>query len=180
MIRVGEEIKKQLDKAGIVTIQDKTQHDNPSYNAGYDRSAATIKKYLKEYPSIEVVLDIHRDAITKDDGTKIKPTATILGKKAAQIMICAGCQDGPVTGYKDWEYNLRFALQIQKQCSDSYMGLARPMLFLSKKYNEYLCRGSLLIEMGSDSNTLNEAIYSGELLGKSLATVLGNLQKGKK
>ncbi|OJU15126.1 MAG: hypothetical protein BGN88_03010 [Clostridiales bacterium 43-6] len=176
MVRVGEEIKKQLDAAGIVTIHDKTQHDYPSYNGGYERSAATTKKYLKQYPSIDVVLDIHRDAITRDDGTKIKPTAVIGGKKAAQIMICAGCQDDKVTGFPDWQHNLRFALRLQKQCNDSYSGLVRPMYFVSKKYNEYLSRGSLLLEMGSDSNTLEEAVYSGKLLGISLAKVLNTLE----
>ena len=172
VVRVGAEIKKQLDAAGIVTVQDTTQHDYPSYGGSYERSAETIKKYLDKYPSIQVVLDVHRDAITKDGGVKTKPTAEINGKKAAQIMICAGCQEGAVSGFENWMENMRLALRLQRQCETDYPGLNRSIYFIGKKYNEYLLPGSLLIEMGSEANTLEEASYSGELLGKALVEVL--------
>ena len=173
---VGDAIARQLSAAQIVTLHDKTMHDYPSYTGGYERSAATIKSYLKKYPTIQVVLDIHRDAVTYDNGDMVKPTAGIGGKKAAQIMICAGRQDGKVTQYPNWRQNLRFALRLQQSCETDYPGLARPLYFVSKRYNEYLLPGSLLIEMGSEGNTLEEAVYAGELLGKSLAKLLGTLK----
>lgn len=173
---VGAEIAKHLNAAGISTLHDKTLHDHPSYSGGYERSAATIKSYLKKHPSLQVILDIHRDAITYDNGDKVKPTAEIGGKKAAQIMICAGRQDGKVTEFPNWRQNFRFALRIQQACETEYPGLARPIYFVSKRYNEYLLPGSLLIEMGSEGNTLSEAIYSAELLSKALIKVLDTLQ----
>ena len=175
MNAVGDELAKVLNAAGFKTVHDKTLHDYPSYNGGYNRSLKTIQNQLKKYPTIKVALDLHRDAIERDDGTKIKPVASIGGKQAAQIMIAAGCQDGDVKGFPNWKQNFRFALQIQKQCAADYPNLARPIYFIDKKYNEFVMPGSLLIEMGTDGNTLEEAKYSAQLLGNSLVKVLKTL-----
>ena len=132
---------------------------------------------MKKYPSIKVVLDIHRDSIQEDDGTRIKPTAEINGKKAAQIMIVCGC--GEVSSkltVPDWKSNYRFALRLQQQLDSSSPGLARPVQLVDKQYNEQVSHGSLMINIGTDVSTLDEAVYSGQLLGQSLSTVLKNLQ----
>jgi len=176
VVRVGDAIAKELNDAGILTLHDETVHDYPSYSGAYDRSAETVQKYLDKYPSIQVVLDVHRDAITSDSGVKTKPTAEINGKKAAQIMIISGCEEYPITDYPDWEMNLRFALRIQRQLEASFPTLARPLYFAARHYNQQMTHGSLLIEMGSDGNTLEEAVYSGELLGRALAELLGTLK----
>ncbi len=172
MVRVGDEIVEQLEKAGIGVIHDTTIHDT-TYSGAYSRSEAKIEEYMEKYPSLQVILDIHRDAIKNPDtGVMTKPTAEINGKKAAQIMIVSGCEDGGVTGFPDWEYNLRFALNLQKECEDKYPGLVRPLFFCSRQYNMHKSHCSLLIEMGSDANTLDEAAYSGRLLGDALASLL--------
>lgn len=170
---VGEEIAKVLNANGIVTIHDTTQHDNPSYNGAYDRSLETINYYLEKYPSIKVVLDIHRDGIGTDT-EKSKPVFTVDGKKAAQIMILAGYEYDTSLDFDDWEYNLRFALQIQDTAESMYPGMTRPLYFNDFMYNMNVNTGSLLIEIGSDSNTLEEARYSGYLLGNVLSEVLEN------
>lgn len=170
---VGDEIAKQLNNAGIVTIHDKTQHDNPSYSGAYDRSLETINSYLEKYPSIKVVLDIHRDGIGTDT-EKTKPVFTVNGKKAAQIMILSGYNYDDSEEFKDWEYNLRFALQIQSTAEKMYPDMVRPLYFADFMYNMNVNTGSLLIEVGSDSNTLEEVRYSGYLLGNVLSEVLKN------
>lgn len=172
---VGDEIEKQLKAAGIGVIHDTTYHDYPAYNGSYDRSVVTMANYLKKYPSIQVTLDIHRDAMSRSDGTQLKPTATVAGKKAAQIMIISGCDDTGDLGFPNWEYNLRLAVRLQKSLSDLYPGLARPLDFCARRYNENMTKGSLLVEFGTNTNTLDEAKYSGELFGKSLAAVLNGL-----
>lgn len=176
VVAVGNKIAEELRKAGVGVIHDPAVHDNPSYTGAYDRSRETVQKLLEKYPSIQVVLDIHRDAITQDDGTKVKPTVEINGKKAAQIMIITGCEEGNVTNYPNWEMNLRFGLRLQKTIAEDYPGLARPYDFAVKHYNQDLTPGSMLIEMGSEANTLEEAKYSGELVGKSLGKLLGTLK----
>ncbi len=169
IISVGNQIEKQLTAAGIITLHDKTLHDYPSYNGSYDRSAKTIKEYLKEYPSIKVVLDIHRDAIERD-GSRLSAVATIDGKDAAQVMIISGCDDGTMD-YPNWKSNLRFAARLQNEMETLYPGLTRPVMFCYRRYNQNLSTGSLLLEIGSHGNTLAEAQYTGELVGKSLVSL---------
>lgn len=170
---VGEEIAKQLNSAGIVTIHDTTLHDYPSYSGAYDRSLETINEYLEKYPTIKVVLDIHRDGIGTDT-EKYKPVFTADGKKAAQVMILAGYNYDGSEEFSNWEYNLRFALKIQDEASRLYPEMVRPLNFADYMYNMNVNTGSLLIEVGSESNTLEEARYAGFLLGKVLCVVLSS------
>lgn len=171
MCRVGEEIAKQLTEAGIGVIHDTTLHDYPQYNGSYERSAVTVKAYLKKYPTIKVVLDVHRDAIQPDDNTVIAPATTIDGKSCAQVMIISGADNGKLNMPK-YKENLKFAAALQAQMEGDYPTLTRPVMFAYRKYNQDLTTGSLLLEMGSHGNSLDEAIYCGELVGKSLAKTL--------
>ena len=172
MISVSNVFAKTLEKAGIGVIHDTTQYDRDSYSGSYERCRTATEKILKKYPSICVVLDLHRDSITYDNGTKLRPVTQINGKTAAQIMICTGSNSGRVTGYDNWLSNFRFAIRLQKACETKYKNLARPLYFVSKKYNHDLSNGSLLIEIGSEANALDEAKYSAELCANALIDVL--------
>ena len=171
--RVGTAIAAEIEKAGYAVIHDKTIHDT-TYSGAYPNSRKAIQSWLEKYPSIQVVLDVHRDAIQVSGGVKIKPIAEINGKKAAQIMIISGCQEegNNVENFPDWAQNLTFAVQLQKQMEDMYPGLTRPIYFSPRKYNMDLTHCSLLMEMGSDANTLEEAVYSGRMLGTAVAKML--------
>ena len=171
VVRVGDEIENELKKAGFCVIHDKTIHDR-KYTGAYDHSRVSVKDYLKKYPTIQVVLDVHRDAIHPDNNRKIKPVTKIDGKKAAQVMIITGAEEGRVTNFPDWEYNLRFALRLQKTVCDMYPTLMRPVFFSQRKYVMDLSHNNVLIEMGSDVNTLEEAAYSGRLIGSALSKML--------
>lgn len=177
VVRVGDEIAEQLENAGFKVIHDKEIYDK-SYSGAYDRSLAMIEKYLKEYPSIVVTLDVHRDAIHYDSGVKCKPTAVINGKKAAQIMIITGCEYDGVEDFPEWRKNLTFAVALQNAVQSDYEGLMRPVFFCGRKYNMNVTPCSLLLEFGTDANTLDEAVYSGRLLGKSLARLLNENTDG--
>ena len=176
MVQVGNRIAEELKNAGIGVIHDTTQHDYPSYNGSYERSAETVKSYLKKYPTIKAVLDVHRDAIQPEDNVIVKATADIDGKKAAQVMIITGCEDGTM-GVPNWSSNLRFAAALQSNAEEMYAGLMRPIFFCYRKYNMDLTKGSILLEVGSHGNTLEEAEYSGELLGKALVKTLNDTKK---
>lgn len=177
VVKVGDEIAASLEKSGIGVIHDTTYNDYPDYNGAYDRSLAVIENNLKKYPSIKVVLDIHRDSIQYTDGTRVKPTAVVNGKKAAQVMVVAACDEAETSlSVPDWQYNYRFALRIQQQLVTQFPGLARPLNLCPRRYNMQASHGSLLVEFGTDVNTLDEAAYAGELFGQSLAQVLLGLQ----
>lgn len=169
--RVGDEIEKQLLEAGIGVIHDRTLHDYPSYNGAYERSAATVKRILKENPTIKVVLDVHRDAIQPSADSMIAPVTEINGKKSAQVMIISGCDDGTMN-LPNYMENLKFSAALQRNMEADYKTLARPIMFDYRKYNQNLTTGSILLEMGGHANTLDEAIYCGELVGKSLVKTL--------
>lgn len=168
---VGEEIASVLNSRGIVTLHDMTVHDDPSYSGAYDRSYDTVMKYIEKYPSIKVVLDIHRDGLGTDS-QRNKPVFMADGHKAAQIMILAGYNADGTDDFKDWEYNLRFALRIQEKAQSKYPDMVRPLYLNDFMYNMNINTGSLLIEVGADSNTVQEARYSGYLLGNMIADVL--------
>lgn len=171
MVAVGDALEKKLKEAGIGVVHDKTQHDYPSYNGAYDRSAVTIRKYLEKYPTIKIVLDVHRDAILRADDVTVKPVVEIGGKKAAQLMIITGCEDGTMNVPK-WRENLRFAASLQDAIEQKYPQLTRPIFFCYRKYNMDLTTGSLLLEVGSNANTLEESIYTAEMVGDALASLL--------
>ncbi|MDR1565417.1 MAG: stage II sporulation protein P [Oscillospiraceae bacterium] len=175
VVSVGDIITEKLNAEGIKTLHCTTYHDYPKYNGSYTRTEKTIKEYLQKYPSIQAVIDVHRDAMQDSDGTKTKPTATINGKKAAQVMIISGCDDEDKLSFPEWEKNMRLAVRIQKEMAEKYPGLARPILFPPFRYNMHLTKGSLIIEFGTDANTLEEAQYSGGMVGECLANVLGRL-----
>lgn len=172
MVRVGDELVKYLELQGFNVIHDTEIHDE-NYSGAYDSSRKTVEKYLEEYPSIEITIDVHRDDITYDNNTKVKPTVTVNGKKAARMMIISGAEYGSIKNFPNWEYNLRFNLAVQNKVEQMYKGLMRPVLFAERKYNMFETKNSFLLEVGTDGNTLDEACYSARLF----ATALGELLK---
>lgn len=171
MIRVGDELAKYLELHGFNVIHDTEIHDD-EYNSAYNHSRNTVEAYLEEYPSIEITIDLHRDDITYTNKTKVKPTAKIKGKKAARMMIIAGCEYNRVKNFPNWEKNLRFDLQVQNKMNELYEGVMRPILFSERKYNMFETDYSFLLEVGTDANTLEEACYSARLFGDALGQLL--------
>lgn len=170
VVSVGDAITRSLESKGIKTLHDKTVHDS-TYNGSYDRSVQTVQSDMKDNKDIKVVLDIHRDAIGTDE-CKVKPVFEYNGKKGAQIMILSGCDTDGERGFENWQNNLNFALKIQNTAEKMYPGMTRPISFDYFAYNEYVCDGSLLIEVGAEANSIEEAEYTGELLGNVLYEVL--------
>lgn len=175
IVAAGQEMAQAIRAHGIEVLHDETQHDYPSYNGSYERSAVTVRAYLERYPSIKVVLDVHRDAVQRRD-TLVKPVVDINGKKAAQMMMIAGCDDGTM-GLPNWRKNLRFAAGLQDAIESRWQGLTRPVFFCYRKYNQDLTNGSLLLEMGSHGNTLEEVLYTARLAGDAIGAYLEE-QKG--
>lgn len=170
IVAAGEVMAEAIRSYGIEVLHDETQHDYPSYNGSYDRSAETVKGILAQYPSIKVVLDIHRDAIISGD-TVTAPVVESDEGTAAQVMIISGCDDGTMD-YPDWRENLAFAIDLQQQMEADHPGFTRPVLFDYRFYNQNLTTGSLLIEVGGHGNTLSQAKLAGEWIGESLAALL--------
>ena len=178
MVRVGDAICDALEQNGVAFIHDTEIYDG-SYTGAYARSRAAVLSWLSQYPSIRIVLDVHRDAIYESDTVAVKPTAEIGGRKAAQIMILAGAETDGVADFPDWEDNLRFALCLQQKAEALYPGLLRPLYFCPRKYNMDVVPCGLLLEIGSDTNTLEEAVYAGALMGRALSALINDAGKTK-
>lgn len=168
---VGKKIEDALISRGIGVIHDKTSHDYPSYSGSYKRAMETIEKNLSKYPSIRFVLDIHRDAISDTNGEYLKTTAEIEQKKHAQIMIVVGTDRGGLE-HPNWQQNLKSGLKLQRAIINKYPDLARPLHLREERFNGHTSPGALLIEMGCNGNTLNEALLSAELLGECMADMI--------
>ena len=176
MNMIGDIITKKLNAAGIKTLHDKTLHDSPQYSGSYTRSAKTINSYLSKYKSIKIILDLHRDSVTVSNNDKAKLTTTVNGKKAAQVMLVMGSQSGSVKNHPNWQENLKLAVKLQQTMETKYPTLARPLSFKSSIYNQSLSKGALLIEFGTDVNSIEEVKYSADLVGDALVSLLNTLK----
>ncbi len=176
MVMVGNAIQAELETQGIGVVHASTIHDHPSYNGAYDRSRETILSILEEYPSIKIVLDIHRDALSEEN-TAYQPFIRVEGKECAQIMIISGCDDGTM-GMPNYMENFHFACALQQKLETDHPGFTRPVLFDYRCYNQDLTNGSLLVEIGSFGNTLEQSQFAGQLFGKSLGEFINSLKKG--
>ncbi|MBQ4327278.1 MAG: stage II sporulation protein P [Clostridia bacterium] len=172
VVAVGAVMAQVLEENGIPTLHCQIMHDKESYNDAYTYSAATIKKYLKQYPSIKYVFDVHRDAIISSDGTLVKGVTQIGGESVAQVMCVAG-SDFKGADYPHWEANLAFALKLRAVLNEKDPTLCRPVYLRGAAYNlQYTNGGSLLLEIGSSGNTLNEAKRAAVLVAEALAKLI--------
>lgn len=167
---VGDVFCSVLEEKGIKTIHDTTVHDYPSFNGAYTRSMSTVKNNLQKYPSIKVVLDLHRDGIVRADGTKIKVAAEVCGEKSAQCMFVVGT-NAKLT-HDNWQENMRLACKLQDYANKNYPGLMRPIIMRKERFNQQVSKGALIIEIGSNGNTLDEAKTGAKYMAATLAEVL--------
>lgn len=176
IIRVGDEIERIFKEMGLNVLHDRSLCDYPSYNGAYDRSKAVVKQYLSDYPSIKIVLDIHRDALVGKDGTIYKPVTEIDGVKTAQVLLVMGSDDGGLS-HPNWQQNLSLAMRVQHRMNTLWPGVARPITLRSARFNQQLTAGSLLVEVGAHGNTLQEALSAARLFARSAGQVFLELKE---
>ena len=177
VVRMGDAMAEVFGQAGISVLHDRTLYDYPEYAGSYDRSLAAIDRYLKEYPSIRFVLDVHRDAIETSSGSQVKVISEIDGQgTASQLTLVVGI-DGGGLSHPDWMENLRLAVAIQEQALTDYPTLMRPLLLRNSRYNQHATTGSLLVEVGTAGNAPEEAELAARLFAGEMVTVLNERSK---
>ena len=167
MVAVGDLLAQLLEAAGIRVIHDRQLHDYPSYNSSYNNSRKSVKEYLKEYPSIRLVLDVHRDAAENADGSQFATHATVDGQPSAQIMFLVGTDE---TGnyHPDWQDNLAVAAKLNVLMEKSCSGITRKSTLRAQRFNQDLAPIALLVEVGSAGNTLEEALRAIPVLAEAI------------
>ena len=170
MIRIGDEIEQVLTAAGLSVVHDRTLYDYPSYSGAYDRSLASIKSYLEKYPSISFVLDVHRDAVEDGNGNQYK---LLCGedRSAAQMEFVVGSNGGGLS-HDGWRENLKLACAVQETLYADYPTLMRPVTVRNSRYNQHMTAGSLLIEVGTAGNSLEEAVNAARLFAAGFAETI--------
>ncbi|MBQ7717791.1 MAG: stage II sporulation protein P [Clostridia bacterium] len=171
VVAVGNVIENILGDNGIEVIHDKTSHDYPSYTGSYRRALETIEKNLAANPDISLVLDIHRDAIADENGNYLKTQAVIDGNTCAQAMLVVGTDYGGLE-HPNWRENLKYALHIQKIMCKKYPSLARDIHLREERFNGHAREGELIIEVGSNGNTLDEAIKCAEYVANCIVQMI--------
>lgn len=172
VVRVGSEMTAILEAAGIQVIHDTTLYDYPSYNDAYIRSSAGVAEWLEKYPSIRLVIDVHRDALAAADGTLYKTVAGTVDN-CAQVMMVVGT-DAMGQLHPNWRVNLSLAVSIQEALTDKWATLARPIVLRTSRFNQHQSTGALLVEVGTHGNTLQEAITAGRLFARTIADMFTN------
>ncbi len=167
MVRVGAEMVQIFEQAGIQVIHDTTLYDYPSYNEAYIRSSQGVAHWLEQYPSLQLVLDVHRDALAASDGTIYKTVAGTVDN-CAQVMMVMG-SDAMGQEHPNWRVNLSLAASIQKDLAEKWSTLARPLVLRTSRFNQHQSTGEILLEVGTHGNTLQEAITAARLFARTVA-----------
>lgn len=175
MIALGDIVADILTQAGIGVIHDREFHDYPSYNGSYNHAAASTKAYLEDYPTIELILDLHRDAADTPTGQMVT-ACSVGGENAAQLMFVLGTDKR--LNHPDWEKNLSLALKLQVLLEKENPGICRDLTLSQNRYNQHLGNTALLIEIGAAGNTLDQAKLAARELGEAIA-LLAQMQNAE-
>ena len=171
VVQVGDALCRVLNEAGIPAVHDETMYDVPSYTASYNMAAAGIAGDLEKWPSVQIVLDVHRDAYVYPDGHLLRTAQDLAGGRAARVMFLVGTDAGTLE-HPTWRRHLAFAMALQVQTEALEPGLMRPINLRKQRFNEHLSPGSLLVEVGASGDTLEEALAGVRIFGKALAAQL--------
>lgn len=169
---VGEALCNVLNRNGISAIQCAEQHGkNNTLQNSYAGAATCIEQTLEKHPSIQYVIDLHRDGILTAEGELVRAATEHEGNTLGQIMAVVG-SDGNGTECPSWQSNLSLALRLTEGLEERVENLCRPVSLRNASYNQELAPNALLLEIGSAGNTQEEAVRSAELVGEILSALI--------
>lgn len=170
MVSIGAHIADRLEEEGIQVLHDTALHDAPSYNAAYNNSRRSAASYLEQYPSIKLILDLHRDSFEDEEGNQIVQTVFSEGEVLAPVMLVVGTNYGGLE-HPNWQENLALALKLQIQMETLRPGICRKINLRSQRFNQDLSTGALLIEVGASGNTKEQALKSADVLTDAILSL---------
>ncbi len=166
MLSIGEELAKVLRAGGVSVLHDRTLHDYPSFNGSYNHARQTIAAYLQAYPSITLVIDLHRDALDFNADPQLTTLANVGGNRSAQLMLVAGTDRN--VAYTGWQENLALGVKLTAVLEKMHPGITRPIQLRRERFNLDMSPGSILVEVGANGNTQEEAIVAVRALGAAI------------
>ncbi len=169
MLSIGDRLAQLLAAGGITVIHDRQLHDYPSYNGSYNHARKSLQHNREEYPSLLLVLDLHRDA-SGDNRHQMKTHATVDGEASAQLMLVMGT-DASGLSNPHWQENLALGLKLQVQMERLNPGIMRYVNLRSQRFNQDLLPGMLLVEVGAAGNSHAEALTAVEALAEGILSL---------
>ena len=166
MLSIGEELTRVLTAGGIHVLHDRTLHDYPSYSGSYNHARQTIRAYLEAFPSIQMVIDLHRDALDFHTDPQLTTLADVGGQRSAQLMLVAGSDHN--VSYTGWDANFALGVKLTAVLEKMYPGITRPIQLRQQRFNLDMSPGSILVEVGANGNTHPEAITAVRALGAAI------------
>ncbi|WP_407307164.1 stage II sporulation protein P [Desulfosporosinus sp. SB140] len=162
VVTVAETLKNALGQQGIGAVHSLQIHDAEQFMTAYSRSVNTATKMLEDNPSIKVLLDIHRDGFPP--GVP-KSTVMVKGKQVSNVLVIIGKKN------PHWQKNEALAKELIALGNEKYPGLFDQNISYAAdaRYNQHLSDGGLLLEFGSQLNTLEEANGAAEAVAEILA-----------
>ena len=169
MVSIGARVAELLEAEGIRVIHDRGLHDYPDYNTSYNSSRASVQDYLRRYPSIRLVLDIHRDA-SGDNNNQMTTAATVNGEQSSQLMLvmAVGTDARPVP---KWQENLALGMKMYLQLERTAPGITRYINTRASRFNQDLSPGAVLVEVGAAGDTHDQAVKAAEVLAEAIAAL---------
>lgn len=165
--KVAQELTKSLEESnGVPAVYIDRIHDYPKFTMSYVNSAQTVKYMLKNYPSLVMLVDVHRDSLPSNDSEAVE----IDGKKAARILFIVGTDAR--SPHPNWEKNDQLAAKLAEKTQELYPGLLKGVRRKDGTYNQTLHPGAVLVEFGNDRNSLDEALVSARCLANVIREVL--------
>ncbi|NMB00230.1 MAG: hypothetical protein GX971_01715 [Firmicutes bacterium] len=167
VMAVGHHLSNALTSLGLRTVHETRIHTLPSINNSYSNSERTVRDILNKQNDFDLVIDLHRDAGVPN------PTTVVNGREVARIAIIVGTAQAIPLSHPNYQENLDLAYRIKSICDTMYPGLMRPVqVHKGARYNQHLHPASLIFEVGSVENSLEEALLAAELLANVLVRVL--------
>ncbi len=167
VMAAGRHLANALNSLGIGTKHETTIHTLPNINHSYGNSEKTVREILSRHKDLKMVIDLHRDAGVPG------PSLMIDGRSVAKLCLVVGTAESVPLSHPNFQENLAFAHKIKAVCDEMYPGLMRAVQVQKQaRYNQHLHPHSVIVELGSVENTLEEALLAAELLAKVLVRVL--------
>lgn len=168
--KIGEEIKNYIETYyGFAVEHDMTLHDYPSYDGSYGRSKKTIENLIKKYPDAKLIIDVHRDAFADDEAARKMMVADVRGDKAGKVMLVIG-KSNP-----HWQENYQRASKLNQKIEQLFPGITRSIdIKANSIYNQDISNKILLVEVGAECNTMEEALISAKMVAKAIGETLKN------
>ena len=166
VVFVGERLAEELTARGFAVIHDVTDHELESLGTAYTRSLETMKSHMHD---ADIFIDLHRDAYA-ENGSGNPRSVTIDGKETARLMFLVGNGVG-FTEKPYYAENFELATILTARINARAAGLCRPVMVKDGRYNQHVSPRSLLIEVGHNENTLEEALGAMPYLADALADV---------